>query len=169
MNYFLLLHKNKNYVSDDKYLLLQKADEIVSEYILEQMTQTGASYKYEKVVEEDEQDGLTFIVTSRNCNSLSFNQVEEVICQIVPVHFIESSKVDKNKEINDSHTIDNNTNSQCNTDEKYEDNNEEKSDIIEEESFEQIDNINNTPNTKETKYVETTDENNVEKNHSKEE
>jgi hypothetical protein len=137
MNYFLLRHKNKNYVSNIKDLLLQKADKIVSKYILEQMTQTGASFKYERVVEEQEEE-LTFYVTSRNCNSLHFNEVEEVICKIVPVVFIEEMK---NENINEN----------INDELSQKENNEETSDLIEVDSFENIENIENIENTENTK------------------
>jgi len=149
MNYFLLLHKNKNYVSDNKNLLLQKADELVSGYILDQMTQTGASYKYEKVIEEDDEE-LKFIVTFRNCNVLSFNQAEEVICQIVPVHFIEDSSLNR-----DTQTNENNDNT---TEEVVDEKNEETNDIIEEDSFEKIENTQNTQNTN---NINNTEENNI--------
>jgi hypothetical protein len=167
MNYFLLLHKNKNYVSDNKNLLLQKADEIVSEYILEQMTQTGASYRYEKVVEEDEQDELKFIVISRNCNALSFNQVDEVICKIVSVYFIEDSNINREEQTtetqdeNDKKCENDDNNTEYTSDEKHDDNN----DIIEEDSFEKIE---NTENTYILNSMETTTEKN-ESFHSKEE
>lgn len=150
MNYFLLLHKNKNYVSDNKNLLLQKADEFVSGYILEQMTQTGASYKYEKVIEEDDEE-LKFIVTFRNCNVLSFNQAEEVICQIVPVHFIEDSSLNRDTQTNENND---NTTEEV-VDEKNEEKNEETNDILEEDSFEKIENTNNTNN------INNTEENNI--------
>ncbi len=143
MNYFLLLHKNKNYVSDNKNLLLQKADELVSEYILDQMTQTGASYKYEKVIEEDDEE-LKFIVISRNCNVLSFNQAEEVICQIVPVHFIEDSSLNRDTQTNEK-----------TTEEVVNEKNEETNDILEEDSFEKIENTQNTNN------INNTEENNI--------
>lgn len=164
MNYFLLLHKNKNYVSDNKNLLLQKADEIVSEYILEQMTQTGASYRYEKVVEEDEQDELKFIVTSRNCNALSFNQVDEVICKIVSVYFIGDSNINREEqttETQDEKCENDDNNTEYTSNEKHDDNN----DIIEEDSFEKIE---NTENTYILNSMETTTEKN-ESFHSKEE
>lgn len=161
MNYFLLLHKNKNYVSDNKNLLLQKADEIVSEYILEQMTQTGASYKYEKVVEEDDQDELKFIVTSRNCNALSFNQVDEVICKIVSVYFIEDSNINREEQKTEKHDENDDNNIEDTRDENHDENN----DIIEEDSFEKIE---NTENTYILNNMATTSENN-ESFHSKEE
>jgi len=124
-NYFLLLHKNKKYISNIKQHLLQKADEIVSQDLLEKMTQTGSSYKYDKLIEEKDSEWIDvsetlFYITFRNCNSLCFNQVSELICKIEPVEFIQDEETQTEKIT---------TNLQ----------HEENTDFIEVDTFEKID------------------------------
>jgi hypothetical protein len=88
MHYFLLSHKNKSFVSPHKNVLIQKANDIVSQQMFNYITQTGSSFSYEKVINEEE-DETSFFIVSKNCNSLYSFEQEEKICSISSTELIE--------------------------------------------------------------------------------
>lgn len=127
-NYFLLNHKNKKIVSQNIEPLLKKADEIVSSSVIEQSMITGPSYHYEKVCKQDGTEYKYFII-SRNTNSLSFHQQEDLVCNIEEVPFLHEEKQDPEK------SDENNTDDVKNDEKEL----NEKENIIDEmESFEDI-------------------------------
>ena len=92
MYYFLLSYKNKRFVSPHKNVLIQKANDIISQHMFNYITQTGSSFSYEKVINEEE-DETSFFIVSKNCNSLFSLEQEEKICSIYPAELIEITEI----------------------------------------------------------------------------